>query len=125
MQGNTFRKHDPTVEDHEQDKIAALETGVDDYVTKPFSVGELHARLQALLRRVTGSYPGSPFRSGGLEVDLTRRLVKVRGRVVRLTLTEYNLLKALIQAAGRVLTHQQLLRQVWARPIPQPAICCG
>src|SRR5262249_9021463 len=56
-----------SVKDGEEDKIAALETGADDYVTKPFSVGELHARLQALLRRVAGSYPGSPFRSGGLE----------------------------------------------------------
>lgn len=102
-----------SVKDREEDKIAALETGADDYVTKPFGVGELHARLQALLRRVAGSYPGSTFRSGGLEVDLTRRLVKVQGRVVRLTPTEYDLLKALIQAAGRVLTHQQLLRQVW------------
>jgi len=75
--------------------------------------GGLEVGEQALLRRVAGSYPGSPFRSGGLEVDLTRRLVKVRGRVVRLTPTEYDLLKALIQAAGKVLTHQQLLRQVW------------
>ena len=102
-----------SVKDREEDKIAALETGADDYVTKPFGVGELHARLQVLLRRLAGSYPGAPFRSGDLEVDLTRRLVKVRGRVVRLTPTEYDLLKVLIQAAGRVLTHQQLLRQVW------------
>ena len=84
-------------------------------------------RNRQILQRFSLHQTGatSPFRSGGLEVDLTRRLVKVRGRVVRLTPTEYNLLKALIQAAGRVLTHQQLLRQVWARPIPQPAICCG
>lgn len=102
-----------SVKDQEADKISALEAGADDYVTKPFGVGELHARLQALLRRAAGSRQESPFRLGDLEVDQTRRLVKVRGRIIRLTPTEYELLKALIQAAGRVLTHQQLLRQVW------------
>jgi two-component system, OmpR family, KDP operon response regulator KdpE len=102
-----------SVKDQEEDKVAALEAGADDYVTKPFGVGELHARLKALLRRVATSHTESPFRSGGLEVDLTRRTVKVQGSRVQLTPTEYDLLKALVQAAGKVLTHQQLLRQVW------------
>lgn len=102
-----------SVKDREEDKIAALEAGAEDYLTKPFSIGELHARLRVLLRRIVGSRPGTSFRLGGLEVDLTRRLVKVGGITVQLTPTEYDLLKVLVHAAGRVLTHQQLLRQVW------------
>ncbi len=104
-----------SVKDQEEDKIAALRAGADDYITKPFGIGELHARLDVLLRRIAGSRPGTPFRLGVLEVDLTRRLVKVKGDVVQLTPTEYDLLKALVKAGGRVLTHQQLLRQVWGQ----------
>lgn len=102
-----------SVKEHEEDKVAALEAGANDYLTKPFGVDELHARLRVLLRRVVASHPGQPFRLGRLEVDLTRRLVKAGGSVVQLTPTEYDLLKALVQAAGTVLTHQQLIRQVW------------
>ena len=101
-----------SVKDQEEDKIAALEAGAEDYLTKPFGVGELHARLRVLLRRVAGGRPGIPFRLGALEVDLTRRLVKIGGSAVQLTPTEYELLKVLVQARGKVLTHQQLLGQV-------------
>jgi two-component system, OmpR family, KDP operon response regulator KdpE len=102
-----------SVRDQEEEKIAALEAGADDYLTKPFGVGELRARLGAVLRRAGNPNPGVPFRTGALEVDLTRRVVKLAGTLLSLTPTEYGLLKALVQAGGKVLTHQQLLRQVW------------
>ena len=102
-----------SVKDQEEEKIAALEAGADDYLTKPFSVGELRARLGAVLRRAGNPTPGAPFRTGELEVDLMRRVVKLAGAVLSLTPTEYDLLKALVQAGGKVLTHQQLLRQIW------------
>jgi two-component system KDP operon response regulator KdpE len=99
--------------DQEAEKVAALERGADDYLTKPFGVGELHARLRVLLRRMEGTRVGDCFKTGALEVDLSHRRVKVSGRTVQLTPTEYDLLKALVQAGGRVLTHRQLLQQVW------------
>ncbi len=101
-----------SVRDQEEEKIEALEAGADDYLTKPFGIGELHARLRAMLRRIAPTQAGAPFRAGDLEVDLTRRQVRVAGEAVQLTPTEYDLLKSLVQADGRVLTHQQLLRQV-------------
>jgi len=104
-----------TEESTEAQKIAALDAGADDYLTKPFGIGELLARLRVMLRHVAGIETAEPFRSGDLIVDLANRLVTVGGQPVQLTPTEYELLKALVTATGKVLTHHQLLRQVWGR----------
>jgi two-component system KDP operon response regulator KdpE len=102
-----------SVREHETDKIAALDAGADDYLTKPFSVGELMARLRVALRHAGPREDSPVFTTGGLLVDLARRVVTVNGREVQLTPTEYDLLKLLVMHAGKVLTHHQILRQVW------------
>jgi len=100
----------------ERDKIIALDAGADDYVSKPFLVGELLARIRAALRRAShlssGQGPG-PVRFGSVEVDLEKRTVKVAGVAIKITPIEYKLLQALIKNAGRVLTQHQLLQEVW------------
>jgi two-component system KDP operon response regulator KdpE len=102
-----------TVRDREDDKVTALDAGADDYVTKPFAAGELMARLR-VAHRHTHAVPDAPvFRSGPLEVDLVRRLVTISGGLVKLTATEYSLLALFVRNAGRVLTHRQLLTEVW------------
>jgi two-component system KDP operon response regulator KdpE len=102
-----------SVRGQEADKIAALDAGADDYVVKPFGVGELLARMRAALRRSSQSNAEPVFTSDDLTVDLTRRVVMTAGREVQLTPTEYELLRVLVTNAGKVLTHHQLLRQVW------------
>jgi two-component system KDP operon response regulator KdpE len=102
-----------SVRGQEADKIAALDAGADDYVTKPFGLGELLARMRAALRRITAEESEGVFETGGLVVDLARRVVTVEGREVPLTPTEYDLLRLLAVYADRVLTHRQLLREVW------------
>jgi two-component system KDP operon response regulator KdpE len=102
-----------SVRDQEADKIAALDAGADDYLTKPFGVGELMARMRVVLRRLAHPEMEPVFTTRDLVVDLARRLVRVRGCDVQLTPTEYDLLRVLVTHAGKVLTHQQLLRQVW------------
>jgi two-component system KDP operon response regulator KdpE len=97
----------------ESDKIAALDAGADDYLTKPFGVGELLARLRAALRRAAQTTSEPVFTSGNLKVDLARRLITVSGHEVQLTPTEYELLRVLVTHAGKVLTHHFLLREVW------------
>jgi two-component system KDP operon response regulator KdpE len=102
-----------TVKDREADKITALDAGADDYITKPFSTGELLARLRAALRHSRPQGVDAVFRSGDLEVDLASRVVKKRGQEVRLTPIEYSLLRLFVTHAGKVLTHRQLLTEVW------------
>lgn len=102
-----------SVRDREEDKITALDNGADDYVTKPFSTGELLARLRVAQRHASPAAETPIFRSGGLEVDLTSRLVKAQGKEVKLTATEYSLLRLLVQHSGKVLTHRQILKEVW------------
>jgi len=99
----------------EQDKIEALDAGADDYLTKPFGVGELLARVRASARRkhaATGA-PGAVFRFGDVEVDLSLRTVNKGSTPVHLTPIEYRLLTLLVSNAGKVLTHRQILREVW------------
>jgi len=103
-----------TVQNAPTDKIAALDGGADDYVTKPFNTGELLARLRAALRHADRPKAGYPiFQSGDLEVDLTARRITRKGEPVKLTVTEYSLLRLFIQHAGKVLTHRQILREIW------------
>ena len=103
-----------SVRDGDEDKIAALDLGADDYLTKPFSTGELLARVRALLRRTaTGDATPSLIVVGGLSVDLARRVVTVDGEQVRLTRTEFDILATLARNADRVVTSRMLLEEVW------------
>lgn len=98
----------------EQDKVKALDAGADDYLTKPFGVGELLARLRVALRHAAKGPSGDPvFEVEGLRVDLPRRQVFVHGQEVHLTPIEWRLLTVLVNSAGKVVTHRQLLKEVW------------
>jgi two-component system KDP operon response regulator KdpE len=102
-----------SVRGQETDKISALDAGADDYLTKPFGAGELLARMRVAMRRVAPTANEAVFVTGDLTIDLARRLVTQAGKDVQLTPTEYDLLRVLVTYAGKVLTHHQLLRQVW------------
>jgi two-component system, OmpR family, KDP operon response regulator KdpE len=102
-----------SVRESEADKIEALDAGADDYITKPFGVGELLARLRAALRHTLPQSGEAVFTTGDLLVDLGKRVVQVAGRDIQLTPTEYEILRVLVNHAGQVLTHRQLLREVW------------
>ncbi|NTU81946.1 MAG: response regulator transcription factor [Chloroflexales bacterium] len=106
-----------TALDEEADKVAAFDLGADDYLTKPFGVGELMARVQAVLRRSQWAEPAAPpsrmRRFGEIEVDLEEHVVRVRGREVKLTPTEFALLAQMVSHPNKVLTHRMLLQRVW------------
>ncbi len=102
-----------SVRDREHDKIAALDAGADDFVTKPFASGELLARLRTTLRRSQPQSAEAIFRAGKIEIDLATRIVRKNSIEVKLTPTEYSLLRLLVVHAGKVLTHRQLLTEVW------------
>ena len=102
----------------EAGKVQALDLGADDYVTKPFGMDELLARMRAALRHQLQIHGERPiFRTGELSVDLVRRIVKIRDEKVKLSPKEYELLRLLVQHAGKVLTHKFLLNELWAIPI--------
>ncbi len=108
----------------ERDKIAALDAGADDYLSKPFGVGELLARMRVALRHATHSpddAADATFSMGDLHVDLAKRQVLVVGQQVHLTPIEYRLLTTLVRHAGKVLTHRQLLLEVWGPPYAEQA----
>jgi two-component system KDP operon response regulator KdpE len=98
---------------HEDDKVAALDAGADDYLTKPFNGREFLARLRVMLRHSQPNDGISVLRIGAIEIDLTRRIVTKEGAEVPLTAKEYSLLRFLVGHKGKVLTHRQILRDVW------------
>jgi two-component system KDP operon response regulator KdpE len=102
-----------SVREAEHDKIAALDAGADDYLTKPFGTGELMARMRVVMRRLSSTPDEPVLQVEDLRMDLTRRQVTVDKKQISLTPTEYEILRLLLQNAGKVLTHHQLLRQVW------------
>jgi two-component system, OmpR family, KDP operon response regulator KdpE len=102
-----------SVREQESEKVAALDAGADDYLTKPFGAGELMARIRAALRHSAPSESDAVFVNGDLVVDLARRIVTLGSQEIDLTPTEYDILRTLVQHAGKVLTHRQLLRMVW------------
>ncbi len=109
--------------DRESDKVAALDLGADDYVTKPFGMVELRARIDALLRRAAGPAAATDgeIRFGDLSMDIAQRTVSVRGETVHLTPREYEVLKVLLTNPGRLVTHGRLLRAVWGSAYSEEA----
>lgn len=112
-----------SVREREDEKVKALDAGADDYLTKPFGIGELLARIRAALRRAVQQAPAPVYHIGELEIDLVHRRVSVGRREVQLTPTEYDLLSLLTTHAGKVLTHRQILSRIWgAAYVEQPHV---
>jgi two-component system KDP operon response regulator KdpE len=101
------------VRSNERDKIEALDAGADDYLTKPFSIGELLARVRVVLRRLEPIVSAKLLHADELELDLPRHRVTLSGKEISLTPTEFDILTVLMQSQGVVVTHRQLIRQVW------------
>ena len=102
-----------TARDQEKEKIDALDAGADDYITKPFGIGELLARMRVSVRRAAHTGDDPVIQCGDLTVDLAQRRVMIDAQEIKLTPTEYDIMKVLAQNAGKVLTHRQLLKAVW------------
>lgn len=102
-----------TVRNDESDKITLLDAGADDYLTKPFSTGELTARIKVALRHAVHETDSPVFINGSLTVDLSNRIVTLNREIIKLTATEYSLLKLFVLHAGKVLTHRQILKEIW------------
>ncbi len=102
-----------TARDQEKEKIDALDAGADDYITKPFSIGELLARIRVSVRRAAHTGDEPVIQCGDLSIDLAQRRVTIEAQEIKLTPTEYDIIKILAQNAGKVLTHRQLLKSVW------------
>ena len=105
-----------TVQDTEEAKINMLDAGADDYITKPFNTGELLARIRVALRHSLKLDESPVFSSGHLYVDLSARIVKINGKEIKLTATEYSLLTLFIQHSGKVLTHTHIIKEIWGNP---------
>jgi two-component system, OmpR family, KDP operon response regulator KdpE len=110
-----------TVEDAEPVKVAALDLGADDYVTKPFNTAELLARIRVAIRHSYKIQESPVFNYGDLEVDMNLRVVKVGGQEVKLTALEYSILALFIRNGGKVLTHNYILREIWGNPYQENA----
>ena len=102
-----------SVRNHEMDKIEALDAGADDYLTKPFGVGELMARIRVVMRRSLNVGSGPVYRVGNLCIDISHHLATIEGKEIALTPIEFDLLNMLVQNAGKVVTHRQLIQKVW------------
>ena len=105
-----------SVRDEIADKVAALDAGADDYLTKPFSITELLARLKAVMRRLLPVDQEEVFRAGTLSIDVAKHQVAIKGNQIGLTPTEYDVLKLLVVNAGKIVTHRQMLEEIWNKP---------
>ena len=102
-----------SVRESEADKIAALDAGADDYLTKPFNAGEMLARLRAVMRRLLPQNERSVFKVGKISIDISKHSVEIKAREVHLTPTEYDVLKALVLNTGKIMTHGKILKEIW------------